>query len=298
MELALQVRGDYQTLLNTAHYCETNGVAAMALPDHYLASRTDFSEPAYDALAQLAGLARETTTLELSTVVSPITFRHPAVSLKMALTIDEMSGGRFTLGLGTGWFTEEHELFGIPFPDKRFDLLEDALAYTRAGMEQREHTGPHFQIAQFENQPRSQNLRIVVGGFGPKRTPDLAGRYADEFNVYSGPIDQMAERIELARSAAEAAGRDPEALLITTAGPIVTGTTEAKYREALGEAAEIFKQEPDELATSMLDREAPHGVNAIETLTAMEEIGVTRIYLQLFGTDPEKREDMLAALSN
>ena len=135
LDLALQARGDYETLLEAARFCEQRGLAALALPDHYLASRSDPSEPAYDALAQLAGLARETSTLELSTLVSPITFRHPSVTLKTAATIDEMSDGRFTLGLGTGWFAEEHELFGIPFPDQRFDMLEDALAYTRAGLE-------------------------------------------------------------------------------------------------------------------------------------------------------------------
>ena len=298
MDLALQVRGTYEELLETAHFSESNGLAAMALPDHYLASRTDLTAPAYDAFSQLAGLARETSILELSTVVSPVTFRHPAVTLKSAVTIDEMSNGRFTLGLGTGWFVEEHQLFGIPFPDKRFDLLEDALAYTRAGLGQREYKGPHFQIEAFESNPQPQNLRIVVGGFGPKRTPELAGTYADEFNVYSGPIVEMKERIDLAKQSAAAAGRDPEALLISTAGPVVTGTDEAAYRQALTRAADMFSQTPEELEAGMRERGGPIGMDAADTIAAMEEIGVKRIYLQLFGTDPKRREDMLAALSS
>ena len=296
LDLALQARGDYQTLREAAAYSEQHGVVALALPDHYLSSRTNPSEPAYDALAQLAGLACETSTLELSTLVSPITFRHPAVTLKTAVTIDEMSGGRFTLGLGTGWFTEEHELFGIPFPEKRFDLLEDALAYTRAGLEGRAHEGPHYRISAFEMRPEPSNLRIVVGGSGPKRTPELAGRHADEFNVYCGPLDEMAERIELARTSAALAGRDPDELMISTAGVVVTGTTDASYRSALEAAAERFQRPPDELEASMRERGTPVGRDAAEIIDSIADLGVERFYLQMFGTDPERREDMLKAL--
>lgn len=296
MDLAFQVRGDYPTLLDTARFSEANGLVAMALPDHYLASRTKRSDPAYDALTQLGGLARETETLELSTLVSPVTFRHPAVTLKSAASLDEMSGGRFSLGLGTGWLEEEHDLFGIPFPEGRFDLLEEALAYTRAGMEGRGFEGDHFRLTEFDIHPRPGNLRIVVGGSGPKRTPELAGRYADEFNVYAGPVAEMREKIELARQAAEDAGRDPEALLISTASPVVTGTGEAAYRKALSVATERFEQEPEELEKRFRERGIPVGLDAAETIAAMEAIGVGRFYLQMFGTDPERREDMLAAL--
>ena len=296
LDLALQARGDYEALLEAARFCEQRGLTALALPDHYLASRSDPSEPAYDALAQLAGIARETSTLELSTLVSPITFRHPAVTLKTAATIDEMSSGRFTLGLGTGWFAEEHELFGIPFPDQRFDMLEDALAYTRAGLEGRAHEGPHYRISAFEIRPKPSNLRIVVGGSGPRRTPELAGRFADEFNVYCGPLDEMAARIELARDAADRAGRDPDALMISTAGVVITGTTEATYRSALEAAAERFQRPPDELETSMRERGTPVGRDAGEIIDTIADIGVERFYLQMFGTDPDRREDMLEAL--
>lgn len=297
MDLALQVRGDYPTLLDTARYSEANGLVALALPDHYLASRSDTSEPAYDALTQLAGLARETTSLELSTLVSPITFRHPAVTLKAAVSLDEMSGGRFTLGLGTGWFVEEHQLFGIPFPDRRFDLLEEALAYTRAGMEGRGFEGEHYRLEEFDGRPRPENLRLVVGGSGPERTPKLAGTYADEFNVYAGPLEEMKAKIDLARGTAAEQGRDPDRLLISTASPVITGTSDASYRDALELAAERFGQEPDELETRFRERELPMGPDARETLAGMEEIGVGRYYLQMFGTDPERREDMLAALA-
>jgi alkanesulfonate monooxygenase SsuD/methylene tetrahydromethanopterin reductase-like flavin-dependent oxidoreductase (luciferase family) len=214
----------------------------------------------------------------------------------MAATLDEMSGGRFTLGLGTGWFTEEHELFGIPFPERRFDLLEDALAYTRAGLEGRAHDGRHYRISEFEARPKPSDLRIVVGGSGPRRTPELAGRYADEFNVYCGPLEEMSERIQLARKAASDAGRDPETLMMSTAGVVITGTTDASYRSALEAAADRFQRPPDELESSMRERGTPVGRDAAEIIDSIAGLGVERFYLQMFGTDPERREDMLAAL--
>lgn len=297
MKLALQARGDYPTLLATARYCEANGVEALALPDHYLASKSDITAPAHDALSQVAGLAVETATLELSTLVSPVTFRHPAVTLKSAVTIDEMSGGRFTLGLGAGWFVEEHELFGLPFPDRRFDLLEEALGYTRAGLTGIGFQGTHFELAEFDMHPKPTNLRIVVGGSGPRRTPELAGRFADEFNVYCGPLDEMRERIELARAAASAADRDPAGLLISSAGVVITGTTDSQYRIALEQAADRFAKEPSDLERALRERGNPIGRDATDTMNALSEIGVQRFYLQMFATDGARREDMLTALS-
>ena len=104
------------------------------LPDHYLSSATDLEEPAWDSLIHLAGLARETKRIELIDLVSPITFRHPAVYAKTAVTLSDMSDGRFWLGLGTGWMEEEHRLFGFAFPDtgERFLMLEEALGYLDA----------------------------------------------------------------------------------------------------------------------------------------------------------------------
>ncbi len=297
MELALQVRGNFASLVETAQYCERNEVTAMALPDHYLASKSDPSEPAYDALTQLAGLARETSTLELSTLVSPVTFRHPAVTLKSAVTLDEMSDGRFTLGLGSGWFTEEHELFGIPFPTQRFDLLEEALGYTKAALTGHGFRGEHYQLEAFQMAPTPRNLRIVVGGNGPVRTPTLAGTYADEFNVYCSPIEKMQERISLARQSAEDAGRDPAGLLISTAGVVVTGTTPNGYKAALEAATQRFGKPADELEKSLAESGLPIGLDAKSTINELAEIGVERFYLQMFGTDPERRQDMLAALN-
>ena len=127
--------------------------------------------------------------------------------------------------------------------------------------------------------------------------PELAGRFADEFNVYCGRLDEMRARIDLARDAAREAGRDPDGLLISSAGVVVTGTTDAEYRTALEQAADRFDQEPEALEASLRERGNPVGRDAAATMEALSEIGVQRFYLQMFGTDGARREDMLAALS-
>ena len=108
MQLALQTSGNYDTVRLAALWSQANGLAAIALPDHYLMSTVEEARPAYDALIQFGGLARETETIELVVVVSPITFRHPAVYVETAVALADMSGERFKLGPGTGWMDSEH----------------------------------------------------------------------------------------------------------------------------------------------------------------------------------------------
>src|SRR5690606_28534980 len=128
-----QLGGTYDQILAFARWSEANGMASFARSDHYYTTRQPTPE-ATDAFATLAGLARDTVHIRLGVMVAPITFRHPAVIAKMAATIDEMSGGRLDLGVGTGWMDLEHDAFGIPFPDwsERVARLSDALPYLRA----------------------------------------------------------------------------------------------------------------------------------------------------------------------
>ncbi len=144
MEIALQVRGNYQEVLEAALWAERKGLAAFALPDHYLASPENSALPAWDHVVHLAGLARETETIELVDLVSPVTFRHPAVHAKMAVTIRDMARRthtehRFVMGLGTGWMDSEHHLFGFRYPDmkERYEMLTEQLASHRPPQQNR-----------------------------------------------------------------------------------------------------------------------------------------------------------------
>ena len=307
MELAIQVRGAYDDVLQAARFAEERELAALAIPDHYLYGRSgdDLSEPAWDVLAQMAGLARDTERIGLVVLVSPITFRHPAVYLKNAVSIDLMSGGRFSLGVGTGWMDEEHELFGIPYPStrERFDLLEEALGYLRAGLspEPQAFEGEHFRLEAFDMQPQPTGaLPLLVGGSGKEKTPRLAGLYADEYNVYANTIEVMREVITTAQSVASAAGRDPDSLTISTACPALVGRDERSYRKKLEAAAERFDREPEELEKRWREELGfPIGTaeDAAPILKAWDELGVSRFYGQMFSaTDPDELLETVEAL--
>jgi alkanesulfonate monooxygenase SsuD/methylene tetrahydromethanopterin reductase-like flavin-dependent oxidoreductase (luciferase family) len=285
MEFALQGSGRYDTLVFGARWAEERGLVCLALPDHYVMSLSGTGPPAYDAFIQLAGLARETSSIELSVLVSPITFRHPAVIAKSAFTIDALSGGRFTLGIGTGWLEIEHQVFGIPFPPlgERFDRMEEGLAYVRALAAGEAFEGRHYALEAGDLNPKpSEGFTIVVGGRGSHRTPILAGRYADEYNVYPAEPAEMRSRIELARGAAVEAGRDPDALLISSAGAVLVGHDQADYEERFAAAAAEGGITVDELEAHFALRNTPRGpADAVrDQLATMAGLGVGRFYLQ------------------
>lgn len=296
MRFALQAGGStYEEILGWARYAESRGLEAFAVADHYL--RGD-GGGALDSLVTLGGLARDTATIELVVLVSPVTWRHPAVLAKTHATLADMSGGRFTLGVGTGWLEEEHSLFGFPFPERRvrFDMMEEALAYLRAAYAEPpiDFAGDHYRFAAFDIRPRPE-LRLVVGGTGTRRTPDLAGRYADEFNAYPASPDAVAAKVDRARAAAAAAGRDPQRLLVSSAGFFVGGVTPAAYRERLEAYAAEAGVAVADLEESMRVRTSPHGTweEIRSRLAGMEAAGMERFFIQTFRDDPAEVEEIL-----
>jgi len=309
MEFSLQVSGTYDDVLAAARWAEGRGMASVALPDHYLMARNPEQAaevPAPDGFIQLAGLARDTERIGLSVIVSPITFRHPAVLAKMAVTIDRMSGGRFGLGVGTGWLDKEHEVFGFPYPamSTRFAMLEDALAYLRAMLapEAAGFEGEFYTLEPFEISPRPIGpVPLIVGGTGKVKTPRLAGTYADEYNAYPAPSDIFRAKVATAREAARAAGRDPDALLISSSGAVLAAPTRAEYAVKLAAQAVEAEMTIDELEAHFEHRNTPRGTyeQVAAILADMEAAGMRRFYLQL-GADFDRQEtaDLLDALAH
>lgn len=300
MRFCLQAGGaTYDEVLGWARYAETRGLEAFAIPDHYL--RGGDGGAALDALAVMGGLARDTSAIELMVLVSPVTFRHPAVLAKTASTLADMSGGRFTLGVGTGWLESEHRLFGFDFPERkvRFEMMEEALGYLRAAFAEPpvSYTGRHYRFEAFDMQPRPP-LRIVVGGTGTRRTPELAGRYADELNAYPAPPEVFAEKVGRARGAAVAAGRNPERLMISSAGFFIGGDTEAQYRERLEAYAAASGATVEDIEEAMRVRTSPHGTwDQIRTrLRGLEEAGMNRFFIQTFSDDRGDVEEVMEKL--
>lgn len=284
-----QLGGTYDQLSSLARWAEQKGMVSFARSDHYYSSREPRPD-ATDAFATLAGLARETTDIRLCVLVSPITFRHPAVIAKTAATIDQMSGGRLDLGVGTGWMDLEHDVFGLPFPARaeRFERLSEALPYLQAAFSDGRagYEGSHYRITA-DAHPKPTGIRLVVGGQGPVRTPTLAGTHADEYNHLITPAHDLAPKIEVLRNAAEAAGRDPDAIEVTVMGPVLVGRDESEFRARLGKAAAARKTEPDELLRRWTDAGIPVGPpeRVKETLAALERAGVSRYYLQWLDLD-------------
>jgi alkanesulfonate monooxygenase SsuD/methylene tetrahydromethanopterin reductase-like flavin-dependent oxidoreductase (luciferase family) len=293
VEFGVHVAYGFESVVEAATLAEKWGLAAVVVPDHYLMSydmETGWDLPAYDALVQLGALARETSSIEIGTLVSPITFRHPAVLAKSAVTLDEVSDGRFKLGLGVGWMDEEHEVFGIPYPPvgERFDRLEEILGYLTAFFDPSHpgFEGDHYRLDAFAHSPvPDRPIPIMIGGGGPRKVPRLAGTFASEFNIVDvAGFDDMRLRIQRARQAAEAAGRDPDDLLVSTVVTIVGVDTQAELDDVITERARRRGMEPDELRQRIVDLDIPIGTwdQVYETLHTWQEVGFQRIYLPMW----------------
>ncbi|MGH3158102.1 MAG: LLM class F420-dependent oxidoreductase [Streptosporangiaceae bacterium] len=213
-----QQGADYATLRRMAQAAEQLGFDAFFRSDHYLNMGEGSGLPGpTDAWATLAALAVETSRIRLGTLMSPVTFRLPGPLAIIVAQVDQMSGGRVELGLGTGWFDAEHTAYGIPFPPvgERFDLLEEQLAiitglWTTPEGEKFRHDGQHYQVTDSPALPKpAQRPRppVLIGGSGPRRTPRLAATYADEYNVPFSSVSDTAAAFGRVREACAAAKR-------------------------------------------------------------------------------------------
>lgn len=306
MELGVQVVGPYSHVREVATVCEDAGIAAVALADHYLygTSEADYAAmPVYDSLVQAAALGRDTSSIEIVMLVSPITFRHPAVYAKTITTIDEISGGRFVFGLGTGWHDDEHAVFGFDYPDMatRFAWLEDALGYLRVYLDDpaQGYEGERWSLRPLDIAPRARpDLRLLVGGGGAAKTPTLVGRFADEYNLYHHQAEGITERLDVMRTAAEEAGRDPDAVFVTTCYPMIGGADEAEIDEFLGDYGEKLGASAAEVRERFEGRipMLPWDAHA-ERLAEFADLGFERTYLQLIGGITWSTRNALAALT-
>jgi F420-dependent oxidoreductase-like protein len=289
-----QQGASYDTLLSVAQATEKLGFSAFFRSDHYLAMGGDGLPGPTDAWTTLAGLARDTSTVRLGTLVSSATFRHPGVLAIQVAQVDQMSGGRVELGLGAGWFETEHQAYGIPFPAKRFGILTEQLAIvtglwsTPVG-ETFSFDGEHYTLRDSPALPKPAQDRIpvIVGGGGPRRTPALAARFADEYNQAFPEIDSIGPRIGVIDKALAEAGRSPGSLTQSVALVLAVGKDEAEF----GRRAAAIGREPAEL------RE--HGIagtvsEAVDRLASLRDQGVQRVYLQVLDLADLDHLDLVA----
>ncbi|MFP7761950.1 LLM class F420-dependent oxidoreductase [Marisediminicola sp. LYQ134] len=273
----------YTELLAFARATESAGFDAFFRSDHYLkmGDRDGLPGPT-DAWTTLAGLARETSTIRLGTLVSSATFRHPSILAIQVAQVDEMSGGRVELGLGTGWYREEHEAYGIPFPEKRFGPFEEQLEIitglwsTPLG-ETYSFDGKHYTLVDSPALPKPVQSRVpvIVGGGGAKRTPAIAARFATEFNIGFVTEAVVAEKFAGVRDAAASAGRT-EPLTLSVALPTLVGRDDAEFARraaATGRDVTEFRGSGENFAGSPAE--------VADKVARLRELGADRVYFQL-----------------
>ncbi|MCW2715224.1 MAG: putative F420-dependent oxidoreductase [Frankiales bacterium] len=283
----------YEQLLAVARTAEDAGYDAFFRSDHYLSMGGDGLPGPTDAWITLAGLARETSRIRLGTLVTAGTFRLPGVLAITVAQVDRMSGGRVELGLGTGWYEQEHTAYGIPFPPlgERFDRFEEQLQVVLGLWEA---TGPfsfqgeHYRLvdapalAKPAQQPR---VPVIVGGGGAKRTPRLAATYADEFNLPFGSVEQTAAQFGRVREACAVAGRS---LVLSAAQIVCCGRDEAEIRRR----AAAIGRDPAELRENGL---AGSPAEIVDKVGRFAEAGATRTYLQVMDLSDLDHLELVAA---
>ncbi|MDT9592599.1 LLM class F420-dependent oxidoreductase [Nocardioides zeae] len=273
----------YDDLLAVAQESERLGFDAFFRSDHYLSMGGTGLPGPTDAWTSLAGIARETSTIRLGTLMTSATFRHPGVLAVQVAQVDQMSRGRVELGIGAGWFEAEHSAYGIPFPStrERFDRYAEQLEIvtglwaTPTG-ETYDFQGEHYQLTDSPALPKPAQAKppILVGGLGKKRTPALAARHADEFNLPFVDLDTTRDQFARVARACEAIDRDPTDLTWSNALVVCVGADEAEVGRR---AAAIGRDVADLRANGLAG--TPDEV--VDKIGRYAEAGAQRVYLQV-----------------
>ena len=295
-----QQGASYDTLLRVATATEELGFDAFFRSDHYLKMGDVSGLPGpTDAWITLAGLARETSRIRLGTLMSPATFRLPGPLAISVAQVDQMSGGRVEFGFGAGWFDAEHAAYAIPFPPlrERFDRYAEQLAIitglweTPVG-ETFEFSGEYYTVTNSPALPKpAQRPRppVLIGGSGAKRTPRLAARYADEYNVPFSSLEDTAAAFARVREACVAAGRTEGSMIYSAAQTVCGARTEAE----LEKRANAIGRKPDELRKNGLAG-TPEEIAA--KIADYAGAGATRMYLQVLDLNDLDHLELLAEL--
>jgi F420-dependent oxidoreductase-like protein len=288
----------YEEILAAARAAEAAGLEAFFRSDHYRSFPGPADNPTSDAWATLAGLARETTTIHIGTLVSPFTYRVPGNFAKLVATVDEMSGGRVEAGIGAGWFGDEHARYGIPFREPiaaRYDQLEEYLAVVHGLWTEPDgwsFRGADWQVtdALFRPRPTASGRRhphLILGGDGLPRQAALVARYADEFNRSSATPDRLRRSYQRIHDACVAIGRDPDEVVRSAMIGVLVAETDAELEERVHAQLAMFAGDTHQRAEDWLAERRGRWImgtpeQAHEQIRALEAAGAQRIMLQDF----------------
>jgi F420-dependent oxidoreductase-like protein len=275
--------------LSLARAAENGGFGALFRSDHYLSLSHAGTRGSMDAWATLAALATVTSTLRLGTNVSPALFRHPSQLARLAATVDQVSGGRVEVGMGAGWYEDEHVSFGFDFPDapRRFDVLEEQLEIITRLWTDRDpvdFTGMHYTLVGAVSLPRpvqSPRPPVILGGLAGERAARLAARWADEYNLFGVAPEEVAPKRAALNLACEAHGRDPDTLLISMIVPVFVGEDGGSGAVARYLAGEGNTSDPSGYLEEIASRALIGSPDQIvERMAEYARVGIGRIRLQ------------------
>ena len=289
----------YDDQLAVAQAAESLGYSAFFRSDHYVAMSGEGLPGPTDSWVTLAGIARETSSIRLGTLVTSATFRFPWPLAISVAQVDAMSCGRVEFGIGAGWFEAEHRAYGIPFPalGERFDRLEEQLEIITAMWatplgETYDFTGTHYTITASPALPKPVQLPhppIIIGGGGARRTPALAARYAAEFNLAFPTLEFAPVQIGRVRTALQTAGRGTDDVIFSAAFAVCAGRDDAE----VARRATAISRDVDELRANTPLAGTPDEI--VDRLAPFADAGVQRVYLQLLDTGDLEHLEFFAA---
>lgn len=286
----------YDQLLALARAAETAGIEAFFRSDHYGSFAGPADGPTTDAWSTLAGLARDTSTIRIGSLVSPVTFRIPGSFAKVVATVDEMSGGRVEVGMGAGWNEDEHLQLGIPFPSlrERYDRLEEALEIVHglwAEPDGWSFAGTHWQVRNAHLRPRptfsgNRHPHLILGGDGGPRLARLVATWADEFNRQSATPDRLREAYARVATACVEAGRDPDGVVRSAMVGVLVAETERELRDRVEQQIEMLGAAEADAGAWLAERRGRWIIGtpdaARERIEELSAAGAQRIMLQDF----------------
>jgi F420-dependent oxidoreductase-like protein len=286
----------YDEILAVARTAEEAGLEAFFRSDHYASFPGGAGKPTTDAWTTLAGLARETSTIRLGVLVSPVTFRLPGNLAKVIQTVDEMSGGRVEAGFGAGWNDAEHAQLGLPFPKlgERFDMLDEQMAIIHGLWTEPDgwsFEGEHWQVKDAKRHGEigrggRRHPHIIFGGKGGARLAGLIARYGDEFNLNSASPDDAPAAYARVRAACTEIGRDPDEVVRSAMTGVLVAETDTDLQARVADLLAALGQSADGAEAWLTERRGRWIMGtpeqALERVRALEANGTQRIMLQDF----------------
>lgn len=286
----------YDEILAAARTAEESGLEAFFRSDHYASFPGGAGKPTTDAWTTLAGLARETSTIRLGVLVSPVTFRLPGNLAKVIQTVDEMSDGRVEAGFGAGWNDDEHAQLGLPFPalGERFDMLEEQMAIIHGLWSEPDgwsFDGEHWRVRGSKRHGEvardgRRHPHVIFGGKGGARLAGLIARYGDEFNLNSASPEDAPEAYARVRAACTEIGRDPDEVVYSAMTGVLVAETETDLQARVADLLAALGQTADGAEAWLAERRGRWIMGtpeqAHERVRALEANGTQRIMLQDF----------------